>query len=210
MRWLLMTTSILKPKKSKLKDLVEHYFKNDVEWRQWLHEHHTVSDGVYLILYKVDHEKPSMRWEEAVRVALCYGWIDSTVKSLGDGKRRQYFCPRKPKSVWSKVNKDHIKDLKAQNLMHSSGLEAIKIAKKNGSWTALDDVEKGIIPKDLQKAFDQNKMALENFQNFTRGQRKSYLYWLQQAKREETRNKRIAEIISLSEQNIKSRNPLGR
>ena len=193
-----------------MNDLVEHYFKNDGEWREWLHENHAASNGVYLILYKVDHEKLSMRWEEAVRIALCYGWIDSTVKSLGDGKRRQYFCPRKPKSVWSKVNKDHIKELKSQGLMHKSGLEAIKIAKKNGSWTALDDVENGVIPDDLQKAFDQNKTAFENFQNFTKGQRKSYLYWLNQAKREETRAKRISEIISLSEQNVKSRNPLGR
>ncbi len=188
----------------------EHYFKNDAEWRDWLHENHTVSDGIYLILYKVDHEMESMRWEEAVRVALCYGWIDSTVKSLGDGKRRQYFCPRKPKSVWSKVNKNHIKELIKNGLMHKSGLATINVAKKNGSWTALDNVENGIVPKDLQKAFDLNKLALGNFKNFTHGQRKSYLYWLHQAKREETRQKRIKEIIHLCEANIKSRNPGGR
>ena len=148
----------------------------------------------------------SMRWEEAVKVALCYGWIDSTVKSLGNGKRRQYFCPRKPKSVWSRVNKEHIKELSAAGLMHESGLRAIEIAKQNGSWHALDDVENGVVPDDLQKAFDQNKRAFENFQNFTKGQRKSYLYWLKQAKRKETRQKRIAEVIGLCKANIKSRN----
>lgn len=185
----------------------EHYFKNDAEWRDWLHENHTVSDGIYLIFYKVDHEMDSMRWEDAVRVALCYGWIDSTVKSLGDGKRRQYFCPRKPKSVWSKVNKTHIKELIKNGLMHKSGLAIINVAKKNGSWTALDHVEDGIVPQDLQKALDSNKIALMNFKNFTHGQRKSYLYWLHQAKREETRQKRIKEIIQLCEANIKSRNP---
>lgn len=147
----------------------------------------------------------SMRWEEAVRVALCYGWIDSTVKSLGDGKRRQYFCPRKAKSVWSKVNKDHIKELKAQDLMHSSGLQSIQVAKENGSWTALDDVENCVIPADLQKAFNRSKKAHSNFQNFTRGQKKSYLYWLNQAKREETRQKRITTIIDCCKKNIKSR-----
>nr|WP_299174130.1 YdeI/OmpD-associated family protein [uncultured Allomuricauda sp.] len=185
----------------------EHYFKNDAEWRDWLHENHTVSDGIYLIFYKVDHEMDSMRWEEAVRVALCYGWIDSTVKSLGDGKRRQYFCPRKPKSVWSKVNKFHIKELIKNGLMHKSGLAIINVAKKNGSWTALDHVENGIVPQDLQKAFDSNKMALVNFKSFTHGQRKSYLYWLHQAKREETRQKRIKEIIQFCKANLKSRNP---
>ncbi len=147
----------------------------------------------------------SMRWEEAVRVALCYGWIDSTVKSLGDGKRRQYFCPRKPKSTWSKVNKDHILELVDQGLMHQSGQASIDKAKEDGSWTLLDDVENGVIPPDLQKVFNRNKKALTNFQNFTKGQRKSYLYWLNQAKRDETRQKRIKEIVACCRNNIKSR-----
>lgn len=185
--------------------LPEHYFKNDSEWRNWLHENHERSDGIYLIFYKVEHHMDSMRWEEAVRVALCYGWIDSTVKSLGNGKRKQYFCPRKPKSVWSKLNKEHIKELKAQKLMHSSGLAAIQVAKENGSWSALDDVENGVVPEELQKAFNKNKEAKKNFENFTHSQRKSYLYWLNQAKRIETRQKRIAEIVALSAKNIKYR-----
>jgi len=183
----------------------EIYFKNDTEWREWLHQNHAKNDGVHLILYKVDHPKESMRWEEAVKVALCYGWIDSTVKSLGDGKRRQYFCPRKPKSVWSKVNKTHIKNLTADKLIHQSGLESIAIAKENGSWTALDAVENGEIPPELQKAFDKNKTAFTNYKAFAFGYQKSYLYWLNQAKREETRQKRIKEIISLCEKNIKTR-----
>ncbi len=190
-----------------MKDAIEIYFKNDKEWRVWLHENHQASNGVHVIMYKIEHEMPSMRWEEAVRVALCYGWIDSTVKSLGDGKRRQYFCPRKPKSVWSRVNKNHLEELIASDLMHESGFKVIEIAKKNGSWTALDDVENEIIPEDLKASFNKNPRALENFQNFTRGQRKSYLYWLNQAKREETRQKRITEIVTLSNNNIKSRNP---
>jgi len=187
-------------------DFKELYFKDDTTWRNWLHDHHDTAKGAYLIFYKVDHEMPSMRWEEAVRVALCYGWIDSTVKSLGNGKRRQYFCPRKPKSVWSKVNKDHLKELEAEGLIHKSGYKAIEVAKENGSWAALDDVENGIIPNDLQKAFNRHKKAFVNYQNFTRGQRKSYLYWLNGAKREETRKKRIEEIINLCKQGIKSRN----
>ncbi|NKI32705.1 YdeI/OmpD-associated family protein [Croceivirga thetidis] len=184
----------------------QFYFKNDDEWRTWLLENHDTSEGVYLIFYKIDHEMPSMRWEEAVRVALCFGWIDSTVKSLGNGKRRQYFCPRKPKSVWSKVNKEHLQDLEEKELIHESGFRAIEIAKQNGSWTALDAVENGVIPDDLQKAFNRNKKAFANYQSFTKGQRKSYLYWLNQAKRDETRQKRIQEIISLCKKGVKSRN----
>lgn len=183
----------------------EHYFKTDSEWREWLHDNHNSSSGVYLIFFKVDLEKESMRWEEAVKVALCYGWIDSTVKSLGNGKRRQRFSPRNPKSVWSALNKKYIVELEAENLMHKSGLDTIKTAKQNGSWTVLDDVENGIIPEDLQIAFKTNSQALENYNNFAPSYRKSYLYWLNQAKRDETRQKRIAEIIKLCDANIKSR-----
>lgn len=181
------------------------YFKTDTEWREWLHEHHSTSKGVYLIFFKVSHENDSMRWEEAVKVALCYGWIDSTVKSLGDGKRQQYFTPRKAKSVWSALNKKYIKALIAENLMHESGLEKIEIAKQNGSWTTLDAVENGMIPEDLQLEFNKNPKAFINYQTFAPSYRKSYLYWLNQAKREETRKKRITEIIQLCANNIKSR-----
>lgn len=146
-----------------------------------------------------------MRWEEAVRVALCYGWIDSTVKSLGNGKRRQYFCKRNDKSVWSALNKKYIITLSKTGLMHESGLAKVNIAKQNGSWTALDNVENGIIPNELKQAFDENPKALENFNNFAPSYRKGYLYWLHSAKREVTRHKRIKEIIELCNNNIKNK-----
>jgi len=184
----------------------EHlYFKNAAAWRKWLHDNHHSSTGVYLIFYKVTSQVESMRWEEAVQVAICYGWIDSTVKRLDDERRRQMFTPRKDKSVWSKLNKTYIEKLIANNLMHESGLRKIEIAKQNGTWESLDDVENGIIPDDLTLAFEQNKTALENYNKFSPSYRKSYLYWLNQAKREETRKARITEIVSLCEQNIKSR-----
>jgi uncharacterized protein YdeI (YjbR/CyaY-like superfamily) len=184
----------------------EHlYFKNAQEWREWLHDNHHTSTGVYLIFYRVDSSFESMRWEEAVQVAICYGWIDSTVKKLDDERRRQMFTPRKAKSVWSKLNKTYIEKLIAENLMHESGLLKIEIAKQNGSWTSLDAVENHEIPEDLALAFQQNKKAFDNYNNFSPSYRKSYLYWLNQAKRTETRANRITEIISLCEQNIKAR-----
>ncbi|QXP67126.1 YdeI family protein [Polaribacter sp. AHE13PA] len=188
-----------------MKEIDEFYFKNDIEWRNWLSKNYNLSKGVYLIFYKVENIEESMRWEEAVKVALCFGWIDATVKSLGDGKRRQYFCPRKQKSIWSAVNKNYIQNLITDNLMHQSGLDIIEIAKQNGSWTALDAVEKGIIPDDLQLAFDKNEIAFTNFRNFAPSYRKQYLYWIHQAKRETTKKNRIIEIIRLCSKNIKSR-----
>lgn len=186
-------------------EIPELYFKTDIEWRKWLLENHNVFKGVYLIFYKVEHKNVSMRWEESVKVALCFGWIDSTVKSLGNGKRRQYFSPRNPKSVWSALNKKHITELISDKLIHKSGLRIIEIGKENGSWAALDDVENGIIPKNLQLAFDENSKAFYNYKNFAPSYRKGYLYWLNQAKREETIQKRITEIIQLCVNNIKSR-----
>lgn len=181
------------------------YFKNAQEWREWLHVNHHSSLGVFLIFYKVDSPFESMRWEEAVQVALCYGWIDSTVKKLDNHRRRQLFTPRKDKSVWSKVNKTYVDQLLANNLMHESGLRKIALAKQNGSWESLDHVEELVIPTDLEAAFSKNTMAYTHFNNFSKTYKKSYLYWLNQAKRPETRAARIEEIVKLCEHNCKTR-----
>jgi uncharacterized protein YdeI (YjbR/CyaY-like superfamily) len=181
------------------------YFKNAQEWREWLHENHTSATKASLIFYRVSSENESMTWPQAVQVAICYGWIDSTVRPLDKERRTQMFTPRKDKSVWSKLNKLYVDKLLKENLIHESGLKKIEIAKKNGSWESLDDVENLVLSKDLELAFEQNKIAFDNYQNFSPSYRKSYLYWLNQAKREETRNIRITEIIKLCEANIKSR-----
>jgi len=181
------------------------YFKNASEWRAWLHENHSRYKAVHLIFYKVAHEAESMRWEEAVKVAICYGWIDSTVRKLDKDRRQQLFTPRKDKSIWSKINKGYIEDLIAANLMHESGLKKIETAKKNGSWESLDAVEKLEIPENLQQAFAQNPVAFSNYENFSKSYKKSYLYWLNQAKRPETRQARINQIIDLCERNCKMR-----
>lgn len=188
-----------------MKEKEHHYFKNASEWREWLHNNHHLSSGVYLIFYKVGSPYESMRWEEAVQVAICYGWIDSTVRKVDEHSRKQVFSPRKDKSVWSKLNKTYIERLIAENLMHESGLTKIETAKRNGSWTSLDAVEDLIIPEDLALAFHENDTAFENYKNFSPSYRKSYLYWINQAKRPETRSIRIAAIIALCQQNKKSR-----
>lgn len=182
----------------------ELFFSRDIDWYDWLLQNHDTSEGIYLIFYKLELKVPTMRWEEAVKVALCFGWIDSTVKSLGNGKRRQYFCKRNPKSVWSALNKKYIIELTEKNLIHESGFTAIEIAKTNKSWFALDDVENLIVPKDLKLAFDAYPEAFKNYEGFAKGYRKSYLYWLNQAKREETRNNRINKIIEYCLNNQKT------
>jgi uncharacterized protein YdeI (YjbR/CyaY-like superfamily) len=186
-------------------EIPEIYFERDTDFYDWLLQNHKSCKAAYLIFYKLEMGIPTMRWEEAVKVALCFGWIDSTVKSLENGKRKQYFCPRNHNGVWSAVNKKHVAELIDSGLMQAQGYKLIEIAKANGKWTELDAVENGIIPKELQTAFNKNPRAYENYLNFARGYRKSYLYWLHSAKREVTRKKRINQIIELCANNIKSR-----
>ncbi len=188
-----------------MEDFPEIHFERDTDWYDWLLNNHNKAKGIYLIFYKLELNIPTMRWEEAVKVALCFGWIDSKVQSLGNGKRRQYFSPRNPKGNWSALNKKHVDQLIANGLMQEAGYKMIDLAKETGTWSEMDDVENGIIPEDLQAAFDENNRAYEHYQNFSKGYRKSYLAWLHSAKREETRKKRISEIIELCHNNIKSR-----
>ncbi|MBT8393436.1 MAG: YdeI/OmpD-associated family protein [Bacteroidia bacterium] len=186
-------------------DFPELYFERGVEWYDWMLQNHDKYKGVYLIFYKLEMNVPTMRWTEAVKVALCFGWIDSTVKSLGDGKRRQYFTPRKPKSPWSALNKKYVNELITAGLMQESGYKVIELAKNNGMWHYMDDVEKGIVPQDLQNAFDKYPKAYENYLNFSKGYQKGYLSWLKSAKRQETRQNRIKKIIEFCRKNIKNR-----
>lgn len=182
------------------------YFPRDIEWREWLHDHHPIyPQGVHLIFYKLEMNQPTMRWEEAVKVAICYGWIDSTVRSLGNGKRQQYFCPRNPKSSWSALNKKYVMELEANGLMHESGWKVIEKAKELGSWSAMDDIENGILPEDLLAAFQLHPLAHENYLSFSISYRKSYLSWLSQAKREQTREQRIKKIIEYCKAGLKTR-----
>lgn len=186
-------------------EIPELYFKRDTDWYNWLLTNHEQYKAVYLVFYKLEAKVPTMRWEEAVKVALCFGWIDSTVKSLGNGKRIQYFTHRKANSTWSALNKKHITELESRGYIQDSGWKLINLAKKTGKWNEMDAVENGIIPQALQIAFNANPLAFKNYQNFAKGYQKSYLSWLHSAKRDATKQKRIAEIIKLCSANIKSR-----
>ena len=156
----------------------EIYFENKTDWRKWLLKNHNLSKGVYLIFYKISSKKNSMTWVEAVKEALCFGWIDSKVKKIDNERRKQFFCPRKPKSGWSKLNKKHILELIANKLMHKSGLQKIAKAKADGSWSIYDDTENLIIPQDLISEFNKNQKAYMNYQAFSKTYKKDYLYWL--------------------------------
>ncbi|HAA28290.1 MAG TPA: hypothetical protein DCE56_12160 [Cyanobacteria bacterium UBA8553] len=181
--------------------------KDRKEWREWLKKNHHTSLGVWLIYYKVKSGKPSVQYSEAVKEALCFGWIDSKVKSLDAERYMQIFTPRKRKSVWSKLNKQYIEELIEQGLMTEAGLVKIEAAKQDGSWNTLDAIEELIIPVDLKQALEANETAKRYFEAFSKSSKKNILFWIESAKRPETRLKRIEQTISSAAQN---KNPLAR
>ncbi|MEP1056973.1 YdeI/OmpD-associated family protein [Stenomitos frigidus] len=192
----------------KFDDQLETIYASDRKtWRQWLESNYRTSIGVWLTYYKVKSGQPSVRYSEAVKEALCFGWIDSKVKSLDADRYKQIFTPRKPQSVWSKLNKQYIEELLEQGLMTETGLKKIEAAKQDGSWQMLDAIEALIIPIDLQQALDGNKVASSNFATFNNSSKKNILAWINSAKRLETRQRRIEQTISSASQN---KNPLVR
>lgn len=135
--------------------------------------------------------------------ALCFGWIDSTKRTIDDEKYKQYFSKRKAKSNWSKINKDKVKTLIDQGLMEESGFKSIEVAKENGSWTILDEIEALIIPEDLEAAFENYKGAKEYFDHLSKSAKKILLHWIISAKRKETREKRVLEIAENASNKLK-------
>ncbi|WP_336790307.1 YdeI/OmpD-associated family protein [Paenibacillus sp. MMO-177] len=171
------------------------------EWRAWLEANHASASSVWLIIYKKDSGVPSVYYDEAVDEALCFGWVDSKPNKRDDNSYYQFFAKRNPKSNWSKVNKGKIENLLQLGLMAPAGLAAIEAAKNNGTWDALNEVENMVIPDDLQHALEANTLAKSNFEKFPRSSKRMILEWILNAKRKETRQKRIEETVSLAEVN---------
>ncbi|BAZ40940.1 hypothetical protein NIES4101_69020 [Calothrix sp. NIES-4101] len=194
--------------KPKFEDKLETFHAaSRQDWREWLEKNHDKYTGIWLIYYKVKSGKPSIKYSEAVKEALCFGWIDSKVKSLDTERYQQIFTPRKATSVWSKLNKQYIQELIEEGLMTDFGIAKIEIAKQNGSWTSLDEIEALIIPRDLMQALELNATAKNNFDAFSKTIKKNILMWINSAKRPETRLRRIEQTIISAVQNT---SPLAR
>ncbi|MCC7551372.1 MAG: YdeI/OmpD-associated family protein [Methanobacterium sp.] len=187
--------------KSSLDQLELYYARDREEWHSWLSENHETSPGVWLIYHKKNSKKTSVSYEDAVQEALSFGWIDSKVNALDEERYMQVFTPRKPGSNWSKSNKKRVEQLIEQGLMEPAGLKKVETAKKDGSWTFLDDIEDMVVPEDLKKALNKNKVARENFETFNDSNKKQLLYWIATAKRNKTRIKRINTVVKSAIEN---------
>lgn len=172
-----------------------------IAWIAWLFENHRKFQSVWLVIQRKDSGEASVYYSEAVDEALCFGWIDSKPNKRDDKSYYQLFSKRNPKSNWSRVNKEKVAVLIEQNLMMPPGLEIIKIAKQNGTWDALNEVEDLVIPNDMMEVFNQHKTALFNWNNFPPSARRGILEWIFNAKRPETRKKRILETVQMANEN---------
>jgi uncharacterized protein YdeI (YjbR/CyaY-like superfamily) len=179
------------------------YPTNQMAWRNWLEQNHQSKQAVWVVFYRQSSEKPSITWSDAVDEALCFGWIDSKKIKIDHETSHQYFSKRKLKSTWSKVNKVKIQQLLEANKMAEAGLQIIEIAKENGSWTLLDEVEALIIPDDLARELEKYPSARINFENHSKTTKKMLLQWIVLAKTIITREKRINEIAECCEKGVK-------
>lgn len=170
-------------------------------WRSWLIANHATSSGVHLVSWRRGSGRTSVGYEEAVEEALCVGWIDSVAGRLDEQRGLQWFSPRRSTSGWARTNKARVERLIAHGLMLPAGLAAIEEAKRNGSWTRLDDVENLVVPDDLAAALDANPPARDHWDAFSRSPRRAVLEWITQAKRPETRERRIVETAESAAHN---------
>jgi uncharacterized protein YdeI (YjbR/CyaY-like superfamily) len=180
------------------------YAENRAEWRKWLEDNHQSAQHVWLIIYKKQSVTPSVYYAEAVEEALCFGWIDSKANKRDEHSFYQFFARRNPSSNWSKVNKDRVAKLLSQGLIRPAGMAMIELAKQNGKWNALDEIENLVLPDDLQKELNNNLQANEYFTAFPKSVKRGILEWISNAKRDETRQKRISETVELAAKNIRA------
>lgn len=181
----------------------EIHINTRAEWRQWLEDFHQSHQSVWIICNIQKSGLPVVGWGELVEEALCFGWIDSTRKTIDECSFKQLFSRRKPKSTWSRINKEKVQRLIDDKLMQEAGYECIKIAKENGYWVILDTVEDLIVPEDLIEAFKIHTGSEEYFQGLSKSMKKMMLQWIVLAKRPETRKKRIDEIAEHAAQGKK-------
>ena len=172
------------------------FFKERSEWRRWLQRNHDKSSEIWILTYKRHTGKKCLSYEDALEEAICYGWIDSRMRRIDDERHAWRFAPRRPNSIWSLSNKRRAERLIMDGRMTAPGMAKIEAAKKSGEWQkAYRPSQPPRMPKDLREALMQDELAWRNFRGFARSYRHTYIFWVTSAKREETRRKRIKEVV---------------
>jgi uncharacterized protein YdeI (YjbR/CyaY-like superfamily) len=179
---------------------MEVYCSTREEWRKWLDENHLTTSEVWLVYYKKASGKQRIAYRDAVEEALCFGWIDGKIKRVNDDYYVQRFTPRRKGSRWSRHNMEIVKSLLDKGIMKPAGIDAFRAAEDSPHVIYDNRAELNPeTPVDLMYALEQNREALVNFMNFSQSARRTYIYWLSTAKRDETRRRRIERIVGYAE-----------
>jgi uncharacterized protein YdeI (YjbR/CyaY-like superfamily) len=168
------------------------------QWRAWFQEHHLSSKAVWLVSWKKHTGRPSLTYNEAVREAVAFGWVDSRPARLDDTRTMLYFTPRRTGSAWSRPNKLRVAELERAGAMAEQGRRVVAAARADGSWNLLDDVEELVVPPDLAAAFDRHPGAAQHWDAFPRSAKRGILEWIVQARTSATRDKRTEETAHLA------------
>jgi uncharacterized protein YdeI (YjbR/CyaY-like superfamily) len=172
------------------------------EWRGWLQANHAAETEAWLVILKKQTAGPGVYLDEALDEAVCFGWIDSVMKSPKADFYYLRFTPRKPGSVWSVSNQQRVERLIAQGRMTEAGMAKVREAMQNGEWeAAIRREDTSILPDDLRQSLEGNPTAQANFERYPTSQKKQFLYWLASAKTEKTRQKRLQQIVEMAANN---------
>lgn len=169
-------------------------FKDCTEWRSWLRSNHRRSKGIWVAIQKKNSKNEGLRYIEAVEEAICYGWIDSTVRRLNEDFFIQWYSPRREDSVWSLINKKRAIELNKKGMMTNSGLKSVEVAKRTGKWQIAYSSRSPVkVPDEISRAL-RNHGVLKEFNLLTQSRKLQYVYWIEQARRQETRDRRIRNL----------------
>lgn len=190
------------------------YFPSRSALRAWLTQHHASHAPIWVVYdKKTANVAGSLDFDQIVEEAICFGWIDSLPGRVDEKRTKLYLAPRKPKAVWSALNRSRIDALISSGRMTPAGLAKINQAKRDGSWDALKDVanvDRGVLPDDLEAALKRNRTAWTNFANFPPGVRRQTVQWIVTAKRAETRAERVRVSVAMAAENLRAHEPKSR
>lgn len=170
------------------------FFKTQKDWELWLEAHHAQEKSIKMLMYKKHTKIPCISYEEALEIALCFGWIDGKLNRIDDTKHTILFSPRRKRSIWSKKNKTAILKLIEEGRVRPQGLAKVEEAKANGRW---DDalIDEDSLPKVLADALEENPDAKTFYESLPMSAKKHYNWWIIEAKRDETKKKRVTKSI---------------
>jgi uncharacterized protein YdeI (YjbR/CyaY-like superfamily) len=189
-----------------LSEVNPKHFRSITDWQNWLNENYEAENVIWILIQKKASKKQGIHYEEAVIEAVAHGWIDGKMKSLNSDEFMQHFAPRRSGSIWSQSNRERALRLISEGRMTPAGFKAVEEAKTNGRWDKAYSSSRSAaeVPSDLILALKRNKLAYDNFEAFPPSARFMYIHWLNDAKRQDTRERRIYTVVERSEKNQRS------